>query len=1162
MATGGESNGGDPFPLFHLCDLDFAISAELIPRLPAYQLALAPWSTAWSEDLEPALKRTWRRKRERARTQITQKAPCGVYASEEEKSKEQYPKFELIPLDFDLTGGEAALEGLTSAQLAAIQFHPSGSKDLAFAAEDIFFSRRERDFAAGLSLPSFAPATSATPAPPPPPAASTAAAPIVQNVAPAAPAPPAAPVPTPAPVPVGAQQPPSENAAPVPTPPQPVVVSAPYIAPPPVAATPIAAVIPAAASVASGTAAVPAPPPAVASSSVAPPPAPVVQQEQQQQSILAAPAAAIQPTPPSPGTKQREFERAEYRRNVNGTTGGGASDPFTSVPPQQPRGRSRSTSRDRARESGTGGGEKDKERQRERDRDRERERERERERDRDRERERGSRSRRSSRERERERDRDREGRSTRDKERTRRSSMSRDRDRERDRDRDRIRERSPIRRSLHRDRSRSRSRSRSLDRSGLSRRLAEEKRRLSLSMGSAATGAISGHNGDLSSSLLRKRASSPATSEAASLRSSIRRRIDEPHDYDRPMGGAAARRTPPPQMPLPSEEIPRDLSATLKTVFLRHFPGQLNPGDIEAWLRTLAPAQSAIPITPVGIRATHRRNTDKSPNQDMWVTLAFVAFRSEAEAAEVQARADKQHVGSRSIVSSWSHETGKKNAWKWSDFTPEFVEEEYRRSLDVYHGRGGAAPPRLSSIPPPLAPHAYQRAHLPNVPPAAAPSSTSANVAELPTHLVSRLAVLYVTNLPGSTTLEECRNFFDICDNLVGLALELPQNAHDYANVWLAFETEPARERAKHSIYGVKYPGTLKKLWVEKAEERARKTGECHIWLWSNMSKAYKQQNAADYERIRAMLPGSPTMTRSVMGLPSAPRAAFAPSYAAHAVQQQPPSPASAAFVPSAAYTSTHGNGTYEASSHAPPMNGGYTPDAPRFMPAVTGLDQAYSPMQPLLASFPTPPRPPASFVDAQPHYNAPISIAPSPQPPQTRGFVPSSLAGGHINPARLAMLQASLSAAGYSPGTPDLGADTRPDAATEKLQVDEATRGAWASARKSSLPIGGVGEISPAGSASNTQISVKGTANQAGQGSPLLASQAPSVNTSIAPLSQTATLERAAEPEQSAERGVSSNENVTAPSAPVSAEDQNGTRQADAEAILSATSEVSQAQE
>lgn len=140
----------DPFPLFHLSDLDFDVSAEAIPLLPAYQLALAPWSTAWSEALEPALKRTWRRKPERSRVQINNKVPCGVFASDDDRKKEPlFPKFELIPLDFDLCAGEAALPHLTSAQLAVVQFHPNGTKNLTLAAEDVraraVFSRSAPD---------------------------------------------------------------------------------------------------------------------------------------------------------------------------------------------------------------------------------------------------------------------------------------------------------------------------------------------------------------------------------------------------------------------------------------------------------------------------------------------------------------------------------------------------------------------------------------------------------------------------------------------------------------------------------------------------------------------------------------------------------------------------------------------------------------------------------------------------------------------------------------------------------------------------------------------------------------------------------------------------------------------------------------------------------
>lgn len=34
------------------------------------------------------------------------------------------------------------------------------------------------------------------------------------------------------------------------------------------------------------------------------------------------------------------------------------------------------------------------------------------------------------------------------------------------------------------------------------------------------------------------------------------------------------------------------------------------------------------------------------------------------------------------------------------------------------------------------------------------------------------------------------------------------------------------RDKAKHKLYGEKYPGSFKKLWLEKAEDHARKTGE------------------------------------------------------------------------------------------------------------------------------------------------------------------------------------------------------------------------------------------------------------------------------------------------------------------------------------------------
>lgn len=155
-----------------------------------------------------------------------------------------------------------------------------------------------------------------------------------------------------------------------------------------------------------------------------------------------------------------------------------------------------------------------------------------------------------------------------------------------------------------------------------------------------------------------------------------------------------------------------------------------------------------------------------------------------------------------------------------------------------------------------------------------------------------------------------------------------------------------------------------------------------------------------------------------------------------------------------------------------------------------TGLDQAYSPMQPLLPGpYSAVPRPSASFVHAlgtaqshSPHVSsANTPIAPRDTP--SAGFAVSSLSGGHINPARLAMLQASLDAAGYSSSLPNtsLTAEARPDAATEKHQVEEATRGAWSNVRRPSdadhRPVASGSSVT-----GSTLLNVKGTASQGGQ--------------------------------------------------------------------------------
>lgn len=222
----------------------------------------------------------------------------------------------------------------------------------------------------------------------------------------------------------------------------------------------------------------------------------------------------------------------------------------------------------------------------------------------------------------------------------------------------------------------------------------------------------------------------------------------------------------------------------------------------------------------------------------------------------------------------------------------------------------------------------------------------------------------------------------------------------------------------------------------------------------------------------------------AVGGLPSAPPTPYA---AAHPVRQRPAP--TRTFEPSAAYTSAaRAYGAVPPSTWIP---GGSAVENQQQYTATTGSEQTYSPMHPLLTSFP--PRPPASLVETTPSLYAGLPVPVAEYPTQAAGS-----AGSHIRPARLAMLQASLSAAGFSsPESPEISTNSRPDDATENMQVDETTRGAWSSARRGSVSASVPGGATPAGS--STAINVKGIVSQAGQG---LAVNAPGI-TSIAPASQ-----------------------------------------------------------
>jgi len=70
------------------------------------------------EGLKPLLKRTFRKRREKARDQIVSKAPMGIECTAQELQEEEFPKFEMIDLSFKLDN----LNSLSSSQLAVSSY--------------------------------------------------------------------------------------------------------------------------------------------------------------------------------------------------------------------------------------------------------------------------------------------------------------------------------------------------------------------------------------------------------------------------------------------------------------------------------------------------------------------------------------------------------------------------------------------------------------------------------------------------------------------------------------------------------------------------------------------------------------------------------------------------------------------------------------------------------------------------------------------------------------------------------------------------------------------------------------------------------------------------------------------------------------------------------
>ncbi|KAL8292825.1 hypothetical protein RQP46_000519 [Phenoliferia psychrophenolica] len=152
MAPGDVEDPADPFPLFCLASLDF--SPADLSSLSSAQLALVqffPSTTEHDLELKTNAMRIWRRRRESARATHGTTARVGVFASSEEREQERWPLFELIDLNWKIDGVES-LQQRSSAELAALQFHPDATKEIIHAAEEAYFARRERAFNAGYIL--------------------------------------------------------------------------------------------------------------------------------------------------------------------------------------------------------------------------------------------------------------------------------------------------------------------------------------------------------------------------------------------------------------------------------------------------------------------------------------------------------------------------------------------------------------------------------------------------------------------------------------------------------------------------------------------------------------------------------------------------------------------------------------------------------------------------------------------------------------------------------------------------------------------------------------------------------------------------------------------------------------------------------------------------
>ncbi|GAA5837318.1 hypothetical protein JCM11251_004965 [Rhodosporidiobolus azoricus] len=843
--------GADPFPLFHLADLDFDLSADSISSLHPYQLALAHLNPDWDSSFGTKVKQAWRKKREKARKDITNKAPMGVYATREEQEKEGsvFARFELIDLGFEVVKGE--LEALTSAQLA------------------IFFNRRERDFALDLSPPSVGSISTAAVAAASGPVAAPLPNPTTVDPPPLSRLPStfAAPPPAATPLPANPNSRLPARRAPPPPPPHPASTSS------------------------SGRASATA---AQKEDSFEPLPfglpglAPVGTAHKKEESPLVAVKQEGDNSSPALSAEEkakqlREREKELYRRLKEEQKRAGGSGPSDANEGKREEGVGRSRSREREREKRDSPGRSRKDGRDERDRERRR-----------------SRSR--STERERRRDKDHE----RDRERERRRSRSRSRSPAgyRSARRDSVGLKStPSSHRLDRerdDRCDEVSRKRSRD---------DERDRLMRGASPARSDVVGSSN--LRSSVRRRvddiapasTSMYPARRERSRSRTPVRRAgtpppsMPEPHD-DIPLSLQDTLSV------LFLRHFPADCT-----------PGEIVTFLHSLFPPTPSRLPQHQPPVPLAIKIVKHRGSNLVPGTEgvQPVSIAFVVFETRDEALTVlsilgaaKASGKNQWRGIE-VTGSWGRDSNKP-LWRFDNFPSSFVESFYQRQLAAFAARKSnphaTSSSRSGPLPPPAPPAGMSDANLGPLGGGLGGGGDGETRADkqdngptVPAALQMGLFVLRLDNLPEEATLAQCRDFFDGCEGLLGLSLSGRDFGPDRVrHAWLAFGKRRQRDEARNKLTGVRFPNGKMKLFYQTGEDWATKTGERHDWSWSkpafsflqlycatsgamcalnalratlhsegDMSKEFRTKHADEYKlsMSAAGLPVSPTQTQT-----------------------------------------------------------------------------------------------------------------------------------------------------------------------------------------------------------------------------------------------------------------------------------------------------------